>query len=91
MPPLVFEILVALQPLARSASTETVFLPKGNLRGKPCVELWNWLSSVSSTFLGSKAKGSHMVGKRPAGVGHEFQNHKAKTPQTLRSHGLPQL
>lgn len=72
MPPLVFEILVALPPLAQSASTETVFLPKGNLRGRSCMELWAWLSSVSSTFPGLKAKGSHMVGKRPAGVRHEF-------------------
>lgn len=55
MPPLVFEILVALQPLVW---TNTSFLPKGNLREKPHTELWARGSSVSSIFLGLKAKTS---------------------------------
>lgn len=63
MPPLVFEIFVALQSLTQSALNETVFLPKGNPRGKSCMELWAWLSSVFFTFPGSKAKGSHVAGR----------------------------
>lgn len=87
MSPLVPDTAGALQPLTQPALTKTVSLRKGNRRRSPQTEAGGLaLMSVSSTFPGSKAKGSHMaVGEQQV----SDLNARATRPrhQTLRSRG----